>query len=548
MYQRIIILTLLTLLVISSCRKQKFEPILQQAASIMEEHPDSALVILKQFNDLQGLKRSDYYQYYLLNIQAKDKIYQDITTDSLIFDIQEYYIKKNDEEKAALASFYCGRILQENKKYEDALQTYLHAENYLKQIEDDNLKGLFQAAIGEIYYLQLLSDESITHIKLASDYFESAGNNRNAIMANRFIGNTYLIQSKIDSAFVYFFKSLELADKYNLESEQLNTRLGIGIAYRQIKEWEKSESFYRQAWSLATDSLVKAKIASNFVDLFESEAKIDSVEYYLQLAENYMPLKTNNSIAANIYKRWSVFEERNSNFKEALEKYKLYTRHLAAIIKENKNSAVMEIEKKYNFQQIENNNKQLLIDRQRILLFSLSLLMGLLILIVLYINSVVKHKRTLEDAEQKIYQMQEMAKTFNEKESSYRNVLIRHFDILKKTALLEGYLNKEDKKTGKNLLRKFNDVVYGQKVLDWNILYDTLNNAGNGFLNQLKSKFPQLEESEFRICILVYVECNNTEIGIILNYSVNTVQAKKSTIRRKLGVKTFGNIREFLIK
>ena len=70
-----------------------------------------------------------------------------------------------------------------------------------------------------------------------------------------------------------------------------HSNIGLGIAYRQNKDWKKSESFYRQARSLATDSLDKAKIASNFVDLFESEAKNDSVEYYLQLAENHLSQK-----------------------------------------------------------------------------------------------------------------------------------------------------------------------------------------------------------------------------------------------------------------
>lgn len=207
----------------------------------------------------------------------------------------------------------------------------------------------------------------------------------------------------------------------------------------------------------------------------------------------------------------------------------------------------MEIEKKYNFQKIENRNKQLVIDRQRILLLSLGLLLVLLIFTAIYISHVLSHKRVLADAEQKIYQMQKMAKGFNKKESSFRNVLIRHLDILKKAALLEGYLKEDELKTGKNLLRKFNDVVYGQKELDWNILYDALNNASNGFLDHLKIKFPELEESEFRICSLVFIECNNTEIAIILNYSVNTVQAKKSIIRKKLGIKTFGDIRNFLV-
>ncbi len=547
MYQRIFFLTLLAWLVMASCQRQKIEPVLQKAAMVMEDHPDSALIILEESNNPQRLKKSQYYQYYLMLIQAKDKSYKDIISDTLIFDIQKYYISKNDVERAALASFYCGRVLQENKKYEDALQIYLDAEDYLKQSKNDNLKGLFQAAIGQIYYHQYLTNESITHIKQALEYFKSAEKYRNEIMAYRFIGNTYLMQKQIDSAFIYLSKALDLADKYKLKREQLNTRIGLGIAYRQIKNWNKSENLYRQAWLLVVDSLDKVRIASNFIDLFESEAKNDSVKYYLKVAEKYMPKETNNSLSANIFKRWSAFEKRNSNLKETLDKYKIYNKHLAAIINDNKNSAIMEIEKKYNFQQIENSNKKLIIDRQRILLFSLGLLITLIILIVLFVSRSAKNKKMLEDAEYKICQLQEMAKSFNQKENSFRNVLIRHFDILKKAAVLEGYLKEEEIKTGKNLLRKFNDVVYGQKELDWNILYDTLNEASDGFLDQLRSKFPELDESEFRICSLVFIECNNTEIAIILNYSINTIQVKKSMIRKKLGIKTFGDIRDFLI-
>lgn len=547
MYQRIFFLILLTWVVLASCQSQKIEPVLEKAAMIMEDYPDSALIILEELQNPQGLKKSEYCQYYLLYIQAKDKCYKNITSDTLIFDIQKYFVCKNDVERAAVASFYSGRVLQENKKYEDALQTYLNADDYLQQSKNDNLKGLFQAAIGEIYYHQLLTDESIAHVKMALDYFKSSEKYRNEIMAYRFIGNAYLMQKQIDSAFVYLSKALDQADKYKLKGEKINTRIGLGIAYRQIENWNKSKNLFRQAWSLATDSLDKARIASNFIDLFESEAKNDSVKYYLKVAEKYMPQKTNNSLAANIYKRWSAFEERNSNFKEALDKYKIYNKHLAAIITDNKNSAVMEIEKKYKFQQIENSNKKLIIDRQRILLLSIGLLITLIILIVLFVSRSSKNKKMLEDAEYKICQLQEMAKSFNQKENSFRNVLIRHFDILKKAAVLEGFLKEEEIKTGKNLLRKFNDIVYGQKELDWNILYNSLNEASNGLLDQLKSKFPVLEESEFRICCLVFIECNNTEIAIILNYSINTIQVKKSIIRKKLGIKTFGDIRDFLI-
>jgi len=113
---------------------------------------------------------------------------------------------------------------------------------------------------------------------------------------------------------------------------------------------------------------------------------------------------------------------------------------------------------------------------------------------------------------------------------------------------LEGYLNEGEKGKGKNLLRKFNEVVYGRKDLDWDVLHKTLDNLHNGFFERLKRKFPDLDESEFRICCLTYDEFDNTEMAIILNYSINTIQTKRSSIRKKLGIRSYGDIRDFLIR
>ena len=531
-----------------SCRKEtvKVEQILQKAESIVEQHPDSALLILDEIKDAEKFKKSLYYEYYLVLIQAKYKSYNDITSDTLVFTISDYYSNKKNIEKTALATFYCGRVYQEQKNYEKALLEFLETEQYLKQSNNLNLKGLCQNAIGEIYSKQHLKEKALIHYKLGKEYFFQAEEFNNVIITNKLIGNCFLAQQKTDSAFVYYYEALNLVNKYDYKNLQASIRMNMGVAYRETGNWEQAENYFKQALEYSTDSVNSAKLAVNFAQIYELQGKNDSAIVYLEEAINYLPSEQNNTLAANVYETWSAFEEEAMDFESALEKYKLYSDYLILIFDENRNRDVIEVEKKYNYQLFENKNKQLLIERQRIVLFSLGLLFVFVLSILVVLRRSAMKERKLREAEHKIYQMKEMARNYNEKENSFRDVLLRHFDILKKTALLEGYLKAEERKTGKPLLQKFNEVVYGEKNLNWDVLYQTLNKLSNGYFEQLRNRLPQLDVSEFRICCLIFVDFNNTEIAIVLNYSVNTVQAKRSSIRRKLGLKTYGNINDFL--
>ena len=84
----------------------------------------------------------------------KDKQYKDITSDSAIFQVQKYYKTKEDIPNLTLASFYCGRLLQEKKEFKKAASFYIQAEKYAAQNSNTYLKGLIQYYLGTIYYDQ----------------------------------------------------------------------------------------------------------------------------------------------------------------------------------------------------------------------------------------------------------------------------------------------------------------------------------------------------------------------------------------------------------
>lgn len=532
-----------------SCRNQagRSKILIRQAESLMEQYPDSALLLLNGIKNPESLRKSVYYHYYLSLIQAKDKAYGDITSDTLIFRVQNYYTKKHDPEMAALASFYCGRVRQEQQDYDKALQIYLDAEEYLSKTNNDNLKGLFAASIGDIYYEQLLKNKAIEQYKSAKTHFKKAGNYKNEIAACNYTGNCLLMQGLPDSAFTYYNDALNIAEAKHLFESRNNIFESMGVAYRESKNLIKAKEYFYNAFIHYQDSTDRARVTCNLAKLYKQMGLTDSAVYYLDISQNYLPSKSDSYLSANIYKTWSAIYEKERDYEKALTKYKLYNKYLASILNKNKNKAILEIEGKYQYELLNNQNKKLLIDRQRLwLLFLVTILLLLVVLFISYRNSQL-NKRNLVEAENKIYQLKEMVSQYDEKEVSSRNVLIQHFDILKKTALLETYLKDEEKQKGKKLLQKFNEVVYGERTLDWTLLYQKMNEMNNNAFDYMRNALTLLDESEFKICCLTYSDFKNTEIALILNYGINTVQVKKSSIRKKLQITSYGNIRDYLI-
>jgi tetratricopeptide (TPR) repeat protein len=539
-----------SLLLNISCttQHQAVDRILNEAEILVEQHPDSALELLDSILCVPDLGKSQYYHYHLLLVQAKDKSYQDITSDTVIFKVKEYYSKKKNQKKVALAAYYCGRVLQDQKKYEQAILTYLKAESYSKKSKDVNLKGLIQGSIGEVYYDQLLKDDAIYAYKVAKLNFHQAKNYKNEIITYSMLGNCFMLKGENDSAFCYYRKGLALADQHGITEEQVGLREGIGVAYREIKDYRQSKAFFKKALTFHMDSLEKARLYYNLALVSEQENHDDSARYYIGQSLTSLPKKEDNFLMANIYQTWSTIEERDGNYLQALEYERKYTDYLIAILDEDESKAVMEIQKKYDFQLLQNRNIRLQIERQRLLLVVSLLLLSLFILFFLFYRRSVRRREELLNAEQRIYQLKELARSFDEREVSFRSVLLRHFEILKKAALLEGYLKEEEKKKAQHLLRRFNEIVYGEESLDWDLLYRTMNDLQDGIFDRLRKLFSQLDELEFRICCLAYAEFSNTEIGILLKYQTNTVKAKKSVVRKKIGVETAENFHDFLAR
>jgi len=527
--------------------KENAQKYIERASLLVDVSPDSALTLLDSVFYPESLDKKIYNEYYLVLIQAKDKANKDISKDSIIFKVKDYYINNNDPDNAALASFYSGRVLKEQKELKKAMNAYLDAESYVNQTNDNyNLKGLIQSHIGYLYYNELLQDEALLRFKQSVDYFEKAQNYKNEAFTLRDIGNSFYLKKVEDSAFYYYQKGLEIADKTQDSNCQSSIRHNLGLIFEKQENYSKSKVFLNQAISFASNPVTKAKIYSTIARVLYNENKVDSSIFYFEKSIELLKGSNDLYLTSKIYESLSAVEENEKEYERALDYNKKYIESLHSIFEQNENQAILDIQKKYNYELIKNTNNRLFIERQFLFIVLLGLGLSIVVIIFFFYFKNQKKERDLLEAEQKINQLNLMAMSYNKKEDSFRNKLLHHFDILKKSALLEGFLREDEKKHGEKLLKKFNEIVYNQATLDWTILYHTMNELHDGFFDSLRETFPQLEESEFKICCLIYSEFTNAEIGIIMGQSASTITAKRSVIRRKIGVKDYGNIIDYL--
>ncbi len=534
------------MLLCTSCKQKQTDLTFNRVNELLESYPDSALILLDSIPYPHKLNERQYNEYLLLKTQAKNKADKDISSDTLICQVKEYFLKEKDMEKAALSTYYCGRVQQSKNDYENAMKSYLEAQNYASQTKNAELKGLIQFFIGKLNQHKYLYNESIERYRMASGYFHLVPEKYvNEISTFGAIANCFLLLRQNDSAFYYNEKSLAIAKIHNDSIKQAIAKQNIGVAYRQINNLSKAKDFFLEAIALNKDKEGLSKLYLNLANVYNDLGEKDSTEFYI--AKSIKSLSEDNSVKANMYRLLSRLEEKKHNYLKALEYHQQYTKYLSEIIDDKQNQEILEIQKKYNFEVIQNAANKHLIEKQFILVIALVLFATILIIVFLFYRKNTKNKAAVLEANQMIYQLKETANNYDTKEKSLRNTLFHQFDILKKAALLEGYLRNDEKEKSKDFIQKFNEVVYGQKSgLDWEVLYESMNELNNRFFDNLRQSIPSFDESEFRICCLAYAGLNNTEIAIIMKLSFNTIQVKKSVIRKKIGAPGHGNLIDFL--
>ena len=554
-----------------SCRDGgRAEGILRTADSLMEEHPDSALAILKR--DSLEICRSgkDFRLWYALSrTEADDKCYILHVSDSAIRIAAGCYDSYGSALQRVRADYLLGRVYCDMHLYGHALTSFNKA--IAVDAENDSVINRYKARAatwaGYVYEVESLHKDALRYNKLAYGYAKKAGAQVTEIYSLRDIGRSYRDLNRNDIAIPYYqqaakkAKAIDDANLYNMVMEEL---AGIYIEEGRLDE---AYAALNTKFLATTDK----DIASHYyiwAMYFEKIGQLDSAVAYDKRGMKYSEISIKRDVSLDLARLLTKQGKRDEAM-EYYEKYSVYSDSVEASELKETSDMLSQVEKSID---VERKNAALASSQLRLAAVMSILVVVVVIASVALLGMYLKRKRKQREQLERVRRyrlersMKEKQRAQQNKErialleneltasnqtlSELRQELIRNeAEMLKYKDALTAFEQKHGDLLVADLAdtdvyKLYHDPIAKPTSADYHMLVEALNKAYSDFTLRLKEFYPDIRSNEMWICCMVKAGLTSKEICNISSYSYSSIgMAKVRLYGKMLGKK--GSSRDF---
>lgn len=546
--------SLLLITVMASCGNPQPHAtvLLVQAEQLMDDHPDSAMVLIDSISNPEKIfNKENYMRYWLARVQARHKNHLPVNEDTLIFAAKDYFTTRNkNPEQAALACFYSGCVSREQGNLKQAMQHYKDAGTFASKTNDIDLKGLIQYNIGDLFAEQGVYNEALYNYQQAERFYTQSPDKAKEKQVNCLsaIGQMFILSGKQDSAFVTFHKGLEIAE--SIENRELQSLLAqnLSIAYSEIEQYKDAITFLHQSFRLSGNSTDLPRYYLIFSKLYAKTGQKDSLSLYISKLKQTVDESTDLYFKASAYNLLAVQAKNNENYDIAFDYQQKRNEVVEKINEERFHQSVYEVQQKYDYIKQQNRHNHQLLQRQRfsiiiLTFFLIASLLSLFLLrqVILQKNKLISLQNTIQTLNKTAKDLQKRKSTPSGHEKQLRETLLWKFNVLHKSTLLKSEFEQIEKMDSKKAIAKFDQIVYGKNnESQWNTLVDTIDELYPDLSHFIRNTYPQFSDTEFKVCMLSYAGLPNKEIALLINQSVHTVSMARTHIRQKMDLQEPG--------
>lgn len=564
---------LIGFLSLASCGPQyNHDMRLVRADSLMNEHPDSAQLILENIDPLHLKNKANHAYYALLLTQARDKNFVVQTDDSLIQTAVRYYDGIKDNKMQAKAYYYWGSVYRDMNQCGEAIKKYLVAITYAKELEDKKLLGVLYNNIGYLYYTQHLDDKADSIYRQAE---KLAIETKDSIL----LSEALYCQGEIDiqkgkayypQAEQKMLRALQIATILKSNRIKAHITASLSSLYSLMREAPKAISFAKQNISLQTDTSEYYRAYLLLGEAYFKAVLYDSATIYLNKSIH----SKSHGIKASVYMRLADIAKQQGNLMLSLEMERLHSAYRDSMNSTLQYTNILSAEKDIQLNQQEVYYKSYL--KKHFFLFAIILICTLLITYLLRKRYLKKNHQLrnnqllLEQEKQALHELYTQLKqqlilkdkeieklhsdiTMQQISTEKKHLLQAELDTLKqkREALAKEALEHSNvyAKIGR-IISDFKEKDKSEEKMDkndWQQLLVETDMRWNGCISELSTLY-ELSSNETHLICLLLTDYPFANFEYITNLSRRTLYRKKNEILKRIGSSQEDNIKEIIRK
>lgn len=531
--------------VAASCNDDHRQNILlQKADSLMFISPETSLSILGQV-DATILSPDERALHALLLSQAKYRNYIDVDNDSLIKIALDYYRDSSDSLNKARTYMYASCIYDELGDKPLSLSYIQKAAKSAEFLPDCKLKGYIYYYWGRLLILEQPYEESVNYMLKSANIAKQENDISLAVARLGETGWIYMCNHNFKKAEAY----LDSAIKLGL-SHQSYGRLAYLYGSKAVIEYnnanyKKALNFSRKAipfFKYDPDSLTGIELIGRIMIELN---QLDSAEYYINKG------KRNNTFyeQANHEVLMSRLEAKRGNFEKALEHRITYSDLLDSINAEENRNRVMQLQKRYDFKQMEAERDALEIANQRKTILLLAIVIAVLVLgTIVFMRVAYLQKKTQATIAAKDRMISQAALRVQRKTTEMLEMQQRESALKERIFQMDDIVRKiESLKAGNDGKTSVSPKAATLSKEEQEGLIAAVNFCYDGFADRLQGKFLCLTHNDICLCCLIRMGVATQNIALLLGISESALRKRKSRLKNdKFGNDTEEPLEAFL--
>ena len=572
---------------------------LVHAESVMFDHPDSALHILKSMPMPSARwDKENHALWCLLTTQAMYKQMMKISSDSLVSIAYEYYKPSDNTLKKAMSALYMGGVNYNLGNIEESVRFYLEAKTEMEKTNDYKLGYLVMSGLGRIYLYRNLIEYAFEACQSAYNYSVKDSNLRYQMVSLQYLARCYCLLNNLDKAEQVYEQSAELALKLKNDNFYAVVQQELALVYIAQKRFYESLEVVQTLQPSSQTYLLRGQI-------YLCLSKSDSALYYLKKSLRTDNVYTKRSVYKTLY-QLSCDSELNICMKEFCDSLLFYTDSVMSL---DKGKEIIAYKEKYDHQKLITEQQRLKLekaDAQR-MLFIITICLIVVITVVAYFyqkrlvrkeTTIRKQSEQLQDYMLQLHEyetrlmqnnryMEELQEQISRQEVNAEDIESYHEQIdslqSENSRLSENintlqqhiaeYTSKLDKAcrdtekfrsiSEENLNLKQRERMLADYVIDndrlvkelreksrvlddmeWETLEQMCESTYGNFVSRMQSICPTLTKQELHLCILIKLRFSNTQMSEIFGVSVSSVSQKKFRLKKHLSDSLEGGLNE----